>query len=319
MTEAEIGTNLSAARELLIAGELVAIPTETVYGLAGNAFDVEALAKIFEVKERPYFDPLIVHIHSIEAVPMCASSFPEWAEKLAQRFWPGPLTLVLPKNDNVPDLATAGLPTVGVRVPNHALTLELLRSLAFPLAAPSANPFGYVSPTTPQHVAAQLSHRIEYILDGGPCTVGIESTIVGEREGKPSIFRLGGLSLEEIREVIGEIEVVNSGNIIAPGMMDSHYAPRIPMILGEPEEAQRNFGALRFMEPLPEIDLSHQLILSPSGDLHEAAANLFRSMRQLEAMKGLDAIYGELVPDVGIGRAINDRLKRASVPRKISA
>jgi L-threonylcarbamoyladenylate synthase len=288
-----------------------------VYGLAGNAFDTEALSKIFEVKGRPHFDPLIVHLASIDAVDSCAREFPAWAEKLARKFWPGPLTIVLPKNAMVPDLATSGLDTVGLRVPNHSLTLELLQSLSFPLAAPSANPFGYVSPTTSEHVRAQLGHRIQYILDGGASAVGIESTIIGELGGKPCIFRLGGTSLEEIRNLFGDVVLANDGAIVSPGTMQSHYATRIPMILGEPEEPQSNFGALRFMDALPEIDLGHQIILSASGDLHEAAANLFRSMRQLDEMKGLDVIYGELVPDMGIGRAINDRLKRASVGRPL--
>jgi len=313
MMEAEIGRDLKRARELLLAGELVAIPTETVYGLAGNAFDTEVVAKIFDVKERPHFDPLIVHLDSVDSVNNCASQLPMWAEKLTARFWPGPLTVVLPKKVNVPELATAGLPTVGLRVPNHPLTIELLKELPFPLAAPSANPFGYVSPTTPEHVFAQLGHRIKYILDGGACEIGIESTIVGEQEGKPVILRLGGTSLEAIRGVLGDIEIAKKGDVIAPGMHPSHYAPRVPMILGEPEEAQSNHGALRFKEPLPELSLSHQIILSPSGNLHEAAANLFKAMRQLDEMEGIELVFAELVPDEGLGRAINDRLKRASV------
>lgn len=311
--EAEIGRDLERARALLLAGELVAIPTETVYGLAGNALDTEVVAKIFDAKERPHFDPLIVHIDSVRNLPKCASQLPSWAETLSARFWPGPLTLVLPKRESVPDLTTAGLPTVGLRVPRHPLTIELLKGLPFPLAAPSANPFGYVSPTTPEHVFAQLGHRIKYILDGGACEIGIESTIVGEREGKPVILRLGGTSIEAIQEVLRDFEIVRKGDILAPGMYQSHYAPRVALILGEPEEPQSNYSALRFKEPLPELDLNHQVILSPSGDLHEAAANLFKAMRQLDEMEGIDLIFAELVPDDGLGRAINDRLKRASV------
>jgi len=314
MKRAEIGSNVDRAAELLRAGELVAIPTETVYGLAGNGLDEATIAHIFATKGRPHFDPLILHLHATSALDRYVTSIPGWAAALASAFWPGPLTLVLNKRDVVPDLATAGLPTIAMRVPNHPMTLALLAELSFPLAAPSANPFGYVSPTTPEHVLDQLGPRIEYVLDGGPCRIGIESTIVGEVEGQPTVFRLGGISLESLRHVLPDLQRSKENSIVAPGMMKSHYAPHVKLVLGEPEEAQSNFAALRFSETLPDISLNHQIVLSPSGDLHEAAANLFAALRQLDTMPGIDVAYAELVPDIELGRAINDRLKRAAFP-----
>jgi L-threonylcarbamoyladenylate synthase len=316
-----VGTDIQHAAQLLNAGELVAIPTETVYGLAGNALNPLAVAKIFEVKARPHFDPLIVHVHSRESLAEFATEVPNWAARLVGVFWPGPLTIVLPKKALIPDIVTAGRNTVALRMPNHPLALELLEALPFPLAAPSANPFGYISPTTAQHVVDQLSTQIEYVLDGGPCKIGIESTIVGEQDGKPVIFRQGGTSAESIAEVIGRIEtVVNSesqttAGALAPGMLSSHYAPRTPFILDEPDSENSNLpkiGVLRFTKIIEGVPRSQQRILSASSDLREAAANLFAAMRELDAMH-LDAIYAELVPNVGLGRAINDRLQRASV------
>ncbi|MES2733756.1 MAG: L-threonylcarbamoyladenylate synthase, partial [Bacteroidota bacterium] len=187
---ARIGTNISHAIDLLQQGEVVAIPTETVYGLAGNALNTKAVARIFSVKNRPTFDPLIIHTNSLEKVLQFVDEMPAQAKTLAQACWPGPLTLLLPRKDSIPDLVTSGLDTVAVRIPNHSLTLSLLEALEFPLAAPSANPFGYISPTTAEHVYNQLGKKIPYILDGGPCLVGIESTIVGFEDGEPTIYRL---------------------------------------------------------------------------------------------------------------------------------
>ena len=204
---AEIGTDILKAKNLLEHGELVAIPTETVYGLAGNALNASAVAKIFSVKNRPAFDPLIVHVPNVNAVYEYVAEIPEKAYALAQRFWPGPLTLLLQKKSIIPDLVTAGLETVGVRCPDHPLTQDLLKILSFPLAAPSANPFGYVSPTTPAHVDEQLGDKIKYILDGGKCEVGIESTIVGMENGEVVVYRMGGLSTEEIESVVGNVKI----------------------------------------------------------------------------------------------------------------
>ena len=195
---AEIGKDISKAKELLERGELVAIPTETVYGLAGNALNVAAIAKIFATKNRPHFDPLIVHVSHFNSINSFASAIPEKAKQLAQEFLPGPLTLLLKRKKIIPDLVTSGLETVGIRCPNHELTLNLLKELSYPLAAPSANPFGYISPTKASHVNDQLGDKIKYILDGGDCEVGIESTIVGFENDKAIIYRLGGLSIEKI-------------------------------------------------------------------------------------------------------------------------
>ncbi|MBL7984887.1 MAG: threonylcarbamoyl-AMP synthase, partial [Flavobacteriales bacterium] len=228
------GSDLQQAAALLREGKLVAIPTETVYGLAANAYDAEAVLRIFEVKNRPTFDPLIVHVRDSDQVQEVARTIPPEALALMDRFWPGPLTLVLPKQPRVPDIVTSGLDTVGVRMPAHPMALELLRSLDFPLAAPSANPFGYISPTTAQHVGDQLGERIPYILDGGPCAVGVESTIIGWEEGLPVLYRPGGLPLEAIEQVIGSVRPqVKHVLPAAPGMIESHYAPRKPLFVGE--------------------------------------------------------------------------------------
>ena len=314
---AQIGTDRQAAQEFLEAGNVVGIPTETVYGLAGNALNPDAILTIFRVKNRPSFDPLIVHTDSLDKLDQFVTAVPEPAKKLADAFWPGPLTLLLPKRDLIPDLVTAGLPIVAVRIPNHPLTLDLLRSLAFPLAAPSANPFGYISPTTAQHVADQLGDQVPYILDGGPAGVGIESTIVGFEGTKAIVFRLGGIALDQIERVIGPVSVRthSTSNPKAPGMLSSHYAPRKPLILlsvGEIPSSNERAGALAFREPFGGLRPDYQRMLSPTGDLNEAAKNLFAHLRALDALP-VDVIYAEQLPNEGLGWAMNDRLRRASV------
>lgn len=297
----------------------MAIPTETVYGLAANALNPDAVLSIFEVKNRPTFDPLILHLGSPASVTEYVLDFPPQARQLAEAFWPGPLTLLLAKKPIIPDLVTSGLPTVAVRVPDHPLTLDLLKGLEFPLAAPSANPFGYISPTTADHVNAQLGQKIPYILDGGECQVGIESTIIGFPEGKPTIVRLGGLRLEDIENIIGEVEAVldSSSNPVAPGMLKSHYAPRKPLLLLSREElcqkrSTHGVGRLFFQYPGEGNYGPHDLILSPNGDFREAAHHLFAYLRKLDASP-VDEIWAEQLPDQDLGRAINDRLRRASV------
>ena len=316
---AEIGTDIQKAASLLRRGKLVAIPTETVYGLAGNAFNEEAVLSIFETKNRPQFDPLIVHSSSIQWVKEHVAEIPQIARILMDEFWPGPMTLVLPKKENIPDLVTSGLDSVAVRVPSHPMTQELLQMLDFPLAAPSANPFGYVSPTTAQHVNDQLGDKIDYILDGGSTTVGLESTIIGFEDGKPIIYRLGGLSIDVIEECIGPVEITlnQSSDPKAPGMLKSHYAPGKPLYFGNPGELISDFegkriGFLGFMTRLEFLPNNRQLILSPHGDLHEAAVNLFAFMREFEKFP-VDIILAEQLPEIGLGRAINDRLRRAAV------
>ena len=315
---AEIGTDILKARALLEAGELVAIPTETVYGLAGNALNASAVAKIFDVKNRPQFDPLIVHVPDIYAIHEYVMEIPEKAYLLAQHFWPGPLTLLLQKREVVPDLVTAGLETVGIRCPDHPLTRDLLKTLSFPLSAPSANPFGYVSPTTPEHVNEQLGNKIKYILDGGKCDVGIESTIVGVEGKELMVYRLGGLSVEEIERVAGKVSIQlhSSSNPKAPGQMESHYAPSKKVFIGKIEELLQQYpahhvGLLTFQT---DFNSPNQFVLSPSGNLEEAAQNLFIALRAFDKMD-IEVVFAELVPEIGIGRAINDRLKRAAATR----
>ncbi|WP_375444825.1 L-threonylcarbamoyladenylate synthase [uncultured Fibrella sp.] len=326
-----IGTDLTIARQWLEAGNVVGIPTETVYGLAGNALNDEAVLTIFRVKNRPAFDPLIVHTDSLDKIRGLVRDLPPVAEQLARTCWPGPLTLLLPKRDHVPDLTTSGLDTVAVRIPDHPLTLALLKSLDFPLAAPSANPFGYISPTTAQHVADQLGDQVPYILDGGPCPVGVESTIIGfDEAGRAVVYRLGGMALEQLEAITGPLRVQTSSSNPqeqahpqAPGMLTSHYAPRKPLTLladGEvpaalgtlpAEQFANSVGALVFSSTLPGIPEANQLVLSPNGDVLEAARHLFAYLRRLDTLP-VTQLYAQLVPDEGLGRAINDRLRRAA-------
>ncbi len=312
-----IGTEIDIAARLLQAGELVGIPTETVYGLAGNALNEAAVAKIFVVKNRPRFDPLIVHTSSIALMETLVLEIPAKARLLAATFMPGPLTLLLPKKEWIPDLVTAGSPLVAVRIPKHPMALVLLQKLDFPIAAPSANPFGYISPTTAQHVAQQLGNKIPYILDGGACAVGLESTIVGFEKEEVIIFRKGGIPVEAIEKIIGSVTVQahSSSQPQAPGMLQSHYAPRIPLILGDikhliAQHQGKKIGIIAFQQDFSSAYPA--VILSPSGNFEEAARRLFAGMRYLDSLP-LDLILAELVPEEDLGRAINDRLRRAAV------
>ncbi|WP_017733489.1 L-threonylcarbamoyladenylate synthase [Nafulsella turpanensis] len=313
--KSKMGTDIGRAKILLEQGALVAIPTETVYGLAANAFDPEAALRIFEAKRRPSFDPLIVHTHSLEKAAEFLKEIPSEARQLAEAFWPGPLTLLLPKNAKIPDVVTSGLPAVAVRIPRHPLSLQLLEQLDFPLAAPSANPFGYISPTTATHVADQLGDQVPYILDGGPCEVGVESTIIGFEGSKTIVYRLGGMGIEDLAPYCTDIELMphSSSNPQAPGQLKSHYAPRIPVLIGNLTEMLRKYpkeevAVLSFRDFYPEV---RHITLSPSGDLNEAAQNLFKALRELDKMP-VRRILAERVPDYGLGRAINDRLSRAA-------
>jgi L-threonylcarbamoyladenylate synthase len=317
------GTDLILAKKLLTEGKLVVIPTETVYGLAANGLDETAVAGIFSAKNRPTFDPLILHVASIEQAQSLCTDWPEMADKLARAFWPGPLTLILPKADHVPDLTTSGQPTVGIRMPNNRLTLELLSTLPFPLAAPSANPFGYVSPTNAQHVADQLGDSIDYILDDGDCSVGIESTIITIDNGTPKVLRLGGLSLERIADVLGfpVLEHLNqNSNPQAPGQLDQHYSPRCKLIALNTmpaEDIEPSVSIIYFSKQEAQrssdynsSDGSHYY-LSDSGDTNQAASNLFSTLRRLD-QDNQKVAYFEWAPNEGLGRAINDRLQRAA-------
>lgn len=305
-------TGLRRAADILRAGGLVAFPTETVYGLGGDARDDRAVARIFEAKGRPRFNPLIVHLPDVESARELAV-FDDRAEALARAFWPGPLTLVLPirPGSGLSPLVTAGLDSVALRLPAHPLARALLRAFGGPLAAPSANPSGKVSPTRAEHVRAGLAGRIEAILDGGPCAVGVESTILGLL-GQPELLRPGGLAVEVLEEVLGE-RLATGGSAErpnAPGQLASHYAPgaavRLEAVAPQPGEVWVGFG------PCPGADLS----LSERGDPVEAAARLFHILREADDRAGPEGrIAFAPVPEAGLGRAINDRLRRAAAPR----
>lgn len=318
---AEIGRDIFKAKAILEQGDLVGIPTETVYGLAGNALNSDAVAKIFAVKNRPDFDPLIIHTSSIDRVLEFTVQIPEVLLPLGEKFWPGPLTMLLPKKNIVPELVTSGLDAVAVRIPSHSLTRELLSILDFPLAAPSANPFGYISPTQAGHVNDQLGEKIPYILDGGLCEVGLESTIVGIENGEVFIYRLGGLDVKDIESIVGKVNIMthSSSNPKSPGMLKSHYAPKKPFILGDLEMLVEEylskgipFGVLSFSDEFRNVPQMLQIQLSQNHNVTEAAKNLFASMRTLDTMD-VSVILSELLPEQGLGRAINDRLRRAAV------
>lgn len=328
MNNAEIGTDIPKSIEILNNGGLVAIPTETVYGLAANGLNEIAVASIFSAKNRPFFDPLILHISRYELLKKLVTNVPENAKKLMDKFWPGPLTFVLNKTNLVPDLVTSGQLSVAVRMPNHPLTLDLLNKLDFPLAAPSANPFGYVSPTKALHVFQQLQNRVDYILDGGSCEVGLESTIISFiDETKPTILRLGGVEKNEIENIIGSVfEQLNQhSNPSAPGQLDQHYSPYCKLReLEKANEKELVDSIVLFYSPesknhkvwsdkFQSLNLQ-PLYLTPKNDLAQAASNLFSILRDLDT-NGFSEIYFEWAPEEGLGRAINDRLRRAMAKR----
>lgn len=359
---------LDRAAAALRAGQLVAFPTETVYGLGANALDVDAVARVFEAKRRPHFDPLIVHVPDVDEARRYAADWPTMAQRLAEAFWPGPMTLVVKKfqvpsfrfqvaelPDNlkpetwnlkpIPDLVTAGLPTVALRVPGYELARELIRRAGVPVAAPSANPFGGVSPTRAEHVVAGLGERVDVVLDGGPCETGVESTVVSVVGGEPgsetvTVLRLGGLAVEEIEAVVGRVRVATGdteqdeaeaaaqAGRQSPGMLARHYAPRTRVVVVEPgflvsgfeflveKYGAKKVGVLLFQdrpELRKELETRNQKpeTLSRTGELKEAAANLFAALHRLDAA-GLDLIVAEAAPERGLGRAINDRLRRAA-------
>lgn len=313
-----ITKDLSRAIQTLKNNELVAIPTETVYGLAGNAYSEKAIRKIFELKNRPLNNPLIVHIKSINVLDEIASEISDSAYKLAEKFWPGPLTLVLKKKSHISDLVTAGQNTIAVRVPNHPLTSELLENLEFPLVAPSANPFTFISPTSPEHVLSYFKESL-LILDGGSCSEGIESTIIGFESDKPILYRYGSISIDEIEQVLGKIKIqtkVKKSEIV-PGMFKRHYSPRTKTIITEdvtgiPEKFKgKNIGLILFQNNIQNNNFIHQEILSKKGDLKEAAKNLYSSLHRLD-LANLDLIIIEKLPNKGIGISLNDRIKKAA-------
>ena len=361
--------DLIVAAQALREGKLVAFPTETVYGLGANAFDERAVARVFEAKARPTFDPLIVHIARLEDILILAEEVPENAWTLARSLWPGPLTIILPKRREVPDIVTAGLSTVAVRFPSHPVARRIIELAQIPLAAPSANPFGYLSPTTAEHVINMLGERIDYLVDGGPCDVGVESTVIDLTGERAALLRPGGMPLERIEELIGlvdipgQVDIPGHGELSAdeclngakaqgmlrskrgleraetkglsyplksPGQGLSHYAPSTPLFLfdeGSLPEAVKRKGILhpcialafdghraRILRDCGLFDVVQ--MLSEEGDMREAAGRLFSLLHDLDE-SGFAAIYAERAPDAGLGRAINDRLYRASRKERV--
>jgi L-threonylcarbamoyladenylate synthase len=311
---------VTRAVELLRKGDVVAVPTETVYGLAATALNPNAVAKIFEAKERPRFDPLIVHLPNrewFERIADVPTGDRQLIGKLTDRFWPGPFTMVLPKRDIVPDIVTAGLDTVAVRLSTHPVFAEIVGELDEPLAAPSANRFGRISPTTAQHVLNELDGRIPLIIDGGPTEHGIESTIVAVQDSKTTILRRGPITHEQLSEFAEVASVTGTRRIYAPGQLPSHYAPTTPLRLIDkaeafPRQKNRRVGLLAWSGDYRNSQAFAAVRnLSDDGDLREAAANLFRYLRDLDAL-GLDLIVAERIPSHGLGAAIMDRLERAS-------
>ena len=308
--------SVAEAARVLRQGGLVAFPTETVYGLGADAFNPRAVARVFEVKARPAFDPLIVHLADAGERERVASTDDPRVPILAARFWPGPLTLVLPRRAEVPDLVTSGLDTVGIRVPAHPAARAMVAAAGTPVAAPSANPFGYVSPTTAAHVAELLGTGVELVLDGGPCRVGVESTILSLAGGSPVILRPGGVPREALEEALGvPLKLaVRGGRPLAPGQLPKHYATRTPLrVLAGPAGPRRDGGRVGLLawSGAGAAGYAAVEVLAPDGSTETAAANLFAALRRLDAA-GLDLILAEPCEESGLGHAIMDRLRRAA-------
>ncbi len=316
--ETHIGTDIHEAAAYLNSNEIVAIPTETVYGLAANALNELAVSKVYVAKKRPLYNPLIVHIKDINEVEKYAAEVPALAFQLFETFSPGPLTIILPKKDIVPDITTAGKQDVALRIPNHPLSLSLLEMLDYPLAAPSANPFGYISPTSAEHVYNQLRGKIPYILDGGHCKSGLESTVIAFRENKAYLHRLGALGIDELKKIIPNIsfETKDDNAPVSPGMLKQHYSPNTILVQSKNidqlilEQRDRKIGIISFQKNYP-IDADKLVVLSPSGDLNEAASRLYAALHYMDALD-IDLILVEFMPEEGIGAAMNDRLERAA-------
>jgi L-threonylcarbamoyladenylate synthase len=318
--------NIRRAGEALAAGRLVAIPTETVYGLGADAFNERAVARVFEAKARPSFDPLIVHIAELSQADRVVRELPAAARALMERLWPGPLTLILPKRAEVPDLVTSGLDTVALRFPSNTVAQAVIRAAGTPVAAPSANPFGYLSPTTAHHVAAMLGARVDFIVDGGPCAIGVESTVLDVTGERPVVLRPGGMPVETIEEVVGPVEILDRTDArpTSPGQLPSHYAPRTRLLLvpagGLAWAKPKGRAAALVFDDRSRAALTASRasrafrvlrVLSPGADLLEAAARLFSTLHELDR-GGFDEIWAERLPEEGLGRAVNDRLYKAS-------
>lgn len=315
-------TGVEEAAAVLRGGGLVAFPTETVYGLGANALDARAVAGIFAAKQRPSFDPLIVHLASVDDLEPLVGPLTTPASRLAATFWPGPLTLVVPRPPQVPGIVTSGLDTLAVRVPDHDVAHRLIAAAGTPVAAPSANPFGRLSPTRAEHVMTGLAGRIDVVVDGGPTRWGLESTIVDARGSRPVVLRLGAVPVEALADVVGEVDVRTEagGRPATPGALPSHYAPAVPLQLLTPEGTNGDRGrrAVLAFRSVPGAGWGAAEVLSPTGDVVEAAAGLFEALHRLDATareRGLDVIVAEPLPEEGLGRAVNDRLRRAAARR----
>lgn len=314
-----ITSNISIAVNALNQGELVAIPTETVYGLAGSAFNEQAIQKIFQLKNRPTCNPLILHTYSISEVSKFVKEIPPNALKLAEAFWPGPLTLLLPKKSIIPHSVTSGSHLVAVRIPNHTVTLALLKQLDFPLVAPSANPYTRISPTNSKMVDDYFGDALPCILEGDICSKGIESTIVGFHENAPVIYRQGAISVDAIEFIAGKSKVLatKTEKVTTPGMSPMHYAPRTRFQIVDclsnfiAQNPTLHIGALTLGKTAIEQSNTTCIHLSIAADLEEASANLYKSMYDLDGMD-LDCIIIEKFPEIGIGKSLNDRISRAS-------
>jgi len=318
MQRTEIGTSIKKAKRLLDRSEIISIPTETVYGLAANGNNSQAIAKIYAAKKRPLSNPLILHYKDASSAFEDVTIVPKDAETLAEKFWPGPLTMLLPKKQTIPDSVTAGKNRVALRVPQHKLCLALLETLAYPIAAPSANLYGRISPTSPAHVKEQLNTRIPYILDGGICEKGIESTIIGFENEAVIIYRLGSISIEEIEACIQKKvglknKLESNQEVLTSGMVKHHYAPNTAMFsIAQKHEGNKieNCGFIGFDTLHPDFPNENQFLLSENGNIDAAAKELYRSFHIMDAKK-FSSIYIEFMPEIGIGRAVNDRIKRA--------
>ncbi len=316
MIFADSRENIEKGAAIIKAGGLVSFPTETVYGLGGNALDPSAVAKIFEAKARPSFDPLITHIAELEMLDRVAKISNKRIFDIIEKFWPGSLTLIVPKRDIIPHLVTSGLETMAVRMPDHKTALELIKLSTGAVAAPSANPFGYLSPTTAAHVDEQLGRKIEMVLDGGTCRIGVESTVLDVTGDRPIVLRPGGISLEELQREIPDVDIFNrtTTSPTAPGQLKMHYSPLKPLHIVDSIDSvsdRNRAGALIFKKG-PETDGFKSLeILSPQGDPVEAAARLFVALHNLDK-SDIDIIYAEKIPEDGLGRAVMDRIYKAS-------
>ncbi|MCX7876891.1 MAG: L-threonylcarbamoyladenylate synthase [Melioribacteraceae bacterium] len=312
--------SITKASQIIKTGGLVAFPTETVYGLGADALNPLAVAKIFEVKKRPSFNPLIIHIAEKDWLNEFTIYNDERINLIINKFWPGPLTLVLEKKNSVPNIVTSGNPTVAVRMPNHPVALELIKQSETPIAAPSANKFGHLSPTTAKHVHKYLGEKVDLILDGGKSDVGVESTIVHYDNGNFYLLRFGGVTKEELEEVIGEIKLKphNAKNPNSPGQLPFHYSPNTPLYFFDEKllSPKKKIGVIFFQNKKVDFEFNIEKFLSLSGDLREAASNLFLFLHELEK-ENLDYILIEPVEEKGLGKAIMDRLRKATFKHTI--